>query len=256
MAINEVICEWYGKKAGTKEALSVYQKAVCRVVKQLTEEEWEEVEWNLDCGPPNDVKARLLLWQAGHKRMHYNGDFNDEIARGEKFQGVQKISAAWNKYIDTHYTSDSEEESNPKPKLKQKRPDPTIQVMYKDGSIWIGKLAGRVACACPKVVAPFKKLPQHINAMMESENLPLDFQFSGDPSHMRTSEALHFLEFIQGHQKDHPDDIFKFHHWIDENGDLQESVKGESEAGCNNEDRIEAHGSTSSTEQPTREGEG
>ncbi|KAF9224246.1 hypothetical protein BS17DRAFT_766845 [Gyrodon lividus] len=38
MAINEVIHKWYGKKVGTKEALSVYQKAVHRVVKQLTEE--------------------------------------------------------------------------------------------------------------------------------------------------------------------------------------------------------------------------
>ncbi|KAF9222865.1 hypothetical protein BS17DRAFT_767613 [Gyrodon lividus] len=226
MVINEVIHKWYGKKAGTKEALSVYQKAVCRVVKQLTEEEWEEAEntaaeWNLDHGPLNNIKA--------------SGDFNDEIAHGEKFQGVQKISTAWDKYISTHFEpegepntdpSDSEEESNPKQKEKQKRPDSTIQVTCEADSIWIGDVAGRAACAHPKAVAPFKKLPQHINAM--------------------------FLEFIQGRQKDHPNDIFRFHHWIDENGDLQESIKGLSEAHCSNEDRIEARGSTSSTERLTR----
>ncbi|KAF9228525.1 hypothetical protein BS17DRAFT_763982 [Gyrodon lividus] len=195
MAINEVIRKLYGKKAGTKEALSVYQKAVHRVVKQLTEEEWEEVEntsteWNLDRRPPNNVKARNVarygqkvfrkfaqeMWQAcgmwvvimaGWTQedgnivtsmsvilillMCYNGDFNDEIAHGEKFQGVQKISVAWGKYIGTHFEpegepntdpSDSEEESNPKQKEKQKRPDPTIQVMCKDDSIWIGDVAG------------------------------------------------------------------------------------------------------------------
>ncbi|KIK78938.1 hypothetical protein PAXRUDRAFT_16604 [Paxillus rubicundulus Ve08.2h10] len=63
MIINEVIQERYGKKAGTKEALSVYQKVVQQVVKNLMEEEWDEAEytaakWNLDCGPPNEVKAR------------------------------------------------------------------------------------------------------------------------------------------------------------------------------------------------------
>jgi hypothetical protein len=61
--INKVIRERYGKKPGTKEALSVYQKAVRRVVKNLMEEEWDEAEntaakWNLDRGPPNEVKAR------------------------------------------------------------------------------------------------------------------------------------------------------------------------------------------------------
>ncbi|KAF9228950.1 hypothetical protein BS17DRAFT_763595 [Gyrodon lividus] len=74
MTINEVIHKWYGEKVETKEALSVYQNVVHRVVKQLTEEEWEEAEntateWKLDCRPPNDIKARLLLWWAGHKRM-------------------------------------------------------------------------------------------------------------------------------------------------------------------------------------------
>ncbi|KIK72030.1 hypothetical protein PAXRUDRAFT_69584, partial [Paxillus rubicundulus Ve08.2h10] len=44
MIINEVIRKRYGKKAGTKEALSVYQKAVQQVVKHLTEEEWDEAE--------------------------------------------------------------------------------------------------------------------------------------------------------------------------------------------------------------------
>ncbi|KIK82083.1 hypothetical protein PAXRUDRAFT_14912 [Paxillus rubicundulus Ve08.2h10] len=54
-----------------------------------------------------------------------------------RFQGVYKISVAWDKYISTHFApegepntndADSEEESNPKQKPKRKRPDPTIQV--------------------------------------------------------------------------------------------------------------------------------
>ncbi|KIK72271.1 hypothetical protein PAXRUDRAFT_22185 [Paxillus rubicundulus Ve08.2h10] len=61
---------------------------------------------------------------------------------------------------------------------------------------------------------------------------------------MKTSEALQFLEFIQARQKEHPDNVFKFHHWIDENGDLQESME--------DKDKDEAPSSTSRTEQPTR----
>ncbi|KAF8835539.1 hypothetical protein BDN67DRAFT_1015473 [Paxillus ammoniavirescens] len=239
MIINEVIRKRYGKKPGTKEALS-----------NLTEEEWDEAEntaakWNLDRGPPNEVKARNAarygqkvfhefaqeMWQAcsmwvvimvGWKQEDGHTitamDFNDEIADGEKFQGIQKMSTAWDKYIGTHFEpegelnmddADSEEESNPKQKQKRKRADPTTQVTCEDGAIWIGDLAGTgVACACPKAVAPFKKLPQSINEMVASEHLPPDFQLSGDPSHMKTSEALQFLEFIQVHQKEHPDDIF------------------------------------------------
>ncbi|KIJ10063.1 hypothetical protein PAXINDRAFT_16909 [Paxillus involutus ATCC 200175] len=311
--INKVIRERYGKKPGTKEALSVYQKAVRRVVKNLTEEEWDEAEntaakWNLDRGPPNEVKAGNAarygekvfrkfaqeMWRAcgmwvvimaGWKQEDGNtvnaiGDFNDEIADGEKFQGVQKISAAWDKYIGTHFkpegepntdNADCEEESNPKQKQKRKRADPTTQVMHEDGAIWIGDLAGStreglqslvrgfltahypgVACAHPKAVAPFKKLPQFIDEMVASEHLPPDFQLSGDPSHMKTSEALQFLEFIQARQKEHPDDVFKFHHWIDENRDLQESMEDENNTKCRNEDSIEASSSTSRTEQPTR----
>ncbi|KIK75792.1 hypothetical protein PAXRUDRAFT_18684 [Paxillus rubicundulus Ve08.2h10] len=190
-------------------------------------------------------------------------DFNDEIADGEKFQGSHKISAAWDKYIGTHFEpagepnmddADSEEESNPKQKQKHKRADPTTQVMCEDGTIWIGDLAGTgVAYARPKAVVPFKKLPQFINEMVASEHLPPDFQFSGDPSHMKTSEALQFLELIQACQKEHPEDVFKFHHWIDENGDLQESMEDKDDTKYQDEDSIEAPSSTSHKEQPTRE---
>ncbi|KIK73431.1 hypothetical protein PAXRUDRAFT_106199, partial [Paxillus rubicundulus Ve08.2h10] len=312
MIINQVIQEQYGKKAGTKEALSVYQKAVQRVVKNLMEEEWDEAEnavakWNLDHGPPNEVKARNAarygqkvfreftqeMWWACSMRVVIMacwkqedgntitaiGDFNDEIADGEKFQGGHKISVAWGKYIGTHFEpagepntddADSEEESNHKQKQKRKRADPTTQVMHEDGAIWIDNLAGsmqeglqslvqgfltahyRVACARQKAVAPFKKLPQFINVMVGSEHLPPDFQFSSDPSHMKTSEVLQFLQFIQARQKEHPDDVFKFHHWIDENGDLQESMEDEDDAKSRNEDSIEAPSSTSHKEQPIR----
>ncbi|KIK71757.1 hypothetical protein PAXRUDRAFT_22874 [Paxillus rubicundulus Ve08.2h10] len=88
--------------------------------------------------------------------------------------------------------------------------------------------------------------------MVASEHLTPDFQFSGDPSHMKTSEALQFLEFIQAHQKEHPEDVFKFHHWIDENRDLQESMEDKDDAKHRDEDSIEAPSSTSHKEQPTR----
>ncbi|KIJ07848.1 hypothetical protein PAXINDRAFT_18980 [Paxillus involutus ATCC 200175] len=165
--INKVIHKRYGKKPGTKEALSVYQKAVRRVVKNLMEEEWDEAEntaakWNLDRGPPNEVKARnAARYRESFPRIHagdvagMRGDFNDEIADGEKFQGVQNISVAWDKYIGTHFEPEGEpntddadcEESNPKQKQKRKRADPTTQVTREDGAIWIGDLAGTLSAS-------------------------------------------------------------------------------------------------------------
>ncbi|KAF8835238.1 hypothetical protein BDN67DRAFT_1015718 [Paxillus ammoniavirescens] len=159
MIINKVIRERYGKKPGTKEALLVYQKTVQQIVKNLMEEEWDEAKntvakWNLDRRPPNKVKARNAarygqkvfcefmqeMWRAcsmqvvimaGWKQEDSHTvtamDFNDEIADGEKFQGIQKMNAAWDKYIGTHFepegepntdNADSEEESNPKQKQK------------------------------------------------------------------------------------------------------------------------------------------
>ncbi|KIK72676.1 hypothetical protein PAXRUDRAFT_21710 [Paxillus rubicundulus Ve08.2h10] len=226
------------------------------------EEEWDEArntaaKWNLDCRPPNEVKARNAarygqkvfcefaqeMWRAcgmrvvilvGWKQEDGNivtaiGDFDDEIGDGEKFQGSHKISVAWDKYIGTHFepagepntdNADSEEESNHKQKQKCKRADPTTQVTCEDGEIWIGDLAGTLS------------------------------EF--DPSHMKTSEALQFLQFIQARQKEHPDNVFKFHHWIDENGDLQESKEDEDDAKSLNEDSVEAPSSTSRKEQLTR----
>ncbi|KIK76353.1 hypothetical protein PAXRUDRAFT_18280 [Paxillus rubicundulus Ve08.2h10] len=222
---------------------------------------------NLDRRPPNEVKARNAarygqkvfckfaqeMWRACGMRVVIMVGWKQEdgntitaisvtplMVDGEKFQGGHKISVAWDKYISTHFEpagepntddADYEEESNPKQKQKHKRVDPTTQVTCEDGTIWIGDLAGTgVACACPKAVAPFKKLPQFINVMVGSEHLPPDFQFSGDPSHMKTSDALQFLEFIQACQKEHPHNVFNFHHWIDENRDLQESMEDEDDA--------------------------
>ncbi|KIK78219.1 hypothetical protein PAXRUDRAFT_164599, partial [Paxillus rubicundulus Ve08.2h10] len=66
MIINEVIHEQYGKKPGTKEVFSVYQKAVYQVVNNLTEEEWDEAEnrahvvlWTIGYGQPRLTKARI-----------------------------------------------------------------------------------------------------------------------------------------------------------------------------------------------------
>ncbi|KIK78428.1 hypothetical protein PAXRUDRAFT_16884 [Paxillus rubicundulus Ve08.2h10] len=104
--IKEVIWERYRKRPGTKEALSVYQQVVI-----------------------------MVGWKQEDSDISYHGDFKDGIANGDKFQGVHKISTAWDEYIGTHFEpegeqnmddADSGEESNPKKKPKWKRPDPTI----------------------------------------------------------------------------------------------------------------------------------
>ncbi|KIK81628.1 hypothetical protein PAXRUDRAFT_155660, partial [Paxillus rubicundulus Ve08.2h10] len=191
------------------------------------------------------------------------GDFNDERVNGEKFQGIHKISTAWDKYIATHF--EPEGEPNTDDADSKEEPNPTTQVTCEDGAIWIGDLVGSMkkglqslvqgflmACTHPKAVTPFKKLPQFINVMVASEHMPPEFQLSSNPSHMKTSEALHCSNTIRACQKDHPDNVFKFHHWIDENRDLQESMEGKDDTDCQNEDSIEAPSSTSHTEQPTR----
>ena len=62
-AINKVIEEELHEKLGSMGAFSVYQEAVGKVWRQLSEAQREDAEatalsWNLDRGPPDGVKAR------------------------------------------------------------------------------------------------------------------------------------------------------------------------------------------------------
>ncbi|KIK73157.1 hypothetical protein PAXRUDRAFT_21158 [Paxillus rubicundulus Ve08.2h10] len=275
-----------GRHQGSSVSL---QKVVRRVVKNLTEEEWDEAEntaakWNLDRRPPNEVKARNAarygqkvfhkfaqeMWWAcsmqviileGWKQEDGNtvtaiGDFNDEMVDGEKFQGGHKISAAWDKYIDTHFEpagepnmddADSKEESNPKQKQKRKRADPTTQVTREDGEIWIGDLAGTLS----ELFAPTYHgsrsglcLPKGSCAIQETA----PWQSQSYEDFRGTSVSTIHSSPPEGA----PRRCFKFHHWIDENRDLQESMEDEDDAKSQNEDSIEAPSSTSHKEQLTR----
>ncbi|KIK77339.1 hypothetical protein PAXRUDRAFT_17576 [Paxillus rubicundulus Ve08.2h10] len=244
------------------------------------EEEWDEagntaVKWNLDRGPPNEVKARNAarygqkvfrefaqeMWRAcmGWKQEDGNTitaiDFNDEIADGEKFQGGHKISTAWDKYIGTHFeppgepntdNADSEEESNPKQKQKRKRADPTTQVTHEDGKIWIGDLAGTLSELFVLTYHSSRSglcPPKGSRAIQETAARSQSYEdFRG-----ASVSAIH-----SSPPEGAPRRCFQVPPLIDENGDLQESMEDEDDAESRNEDSIEAPRSTSRKEQPTR----
>lgn len=67
--------------------------------------------------------------------------------------------------------------------------------------------------------------------MIAEHHLPDDFEFPDDPSHMRKAEVTRFLQFIIQRQKTHPDDVFEFHHWLNDDGELQDPVLIEDEEG-------------------------
>ena len=61
-AINKVIEEELHEKLGSMQAFSVYQEAVGKIWRRLSEAQREDAEatalsWNLDRGPPDGVKA-------------------------------------------------------------------------------------------------------------------------------------------------------------------------------------------------------
>ena len=61
-AINKVIEEELHEKLGSMQVFSVYQEAVGKVWRQLSEVQREDagataLSWNLDRGPPDSVKA-------------------------------------------------------------------------------------------------------------------------------------------------------------------------------------------------------
>ena len=61
--------------------------------------------------------------------------------------------------------------------------------------------------------------------MIAEHHLPTDFQFPDDPSHMWKVDVIQFVDFIKAQQKSHLADIFKFHHWLNDSGDLEEPVE-------------------------------
>ena len=77
--------------------------------------------------------------------------------------------------------------------------------------------------------------------MIAEQHLPDDFEFPDDPSHMWKTDAIAFLEFIQERQRSHPEDVFTFHHWLNDAGEVQEPV-GEEEEGSAADEQARANG--------------
>ncbi|KAG9309141.1 hypothetical protein JVU11DRAFT_10851 [Chiua virens] len=187
-------------------------------------------------------------------------DFNEKIKGGERFSAVSKIRKEWEEYIGVSFepqgTPESDvdtmdEDSNFQVKrLRKPKEDPVKAVMQDDGSIWIADMKrlsreglqkqndplGRTiyqlwyhilagfTCGQNKAAVPFKRLPTIGHQMIEPQYLPPDFEFPGDLSHMRKSEATTFLEFIRAWQETHPDDVFRFHQWLNDSGELEMPV--------------------------------
>ncbi|KAG9309018.1 hypothetical protein JVU11DRAFT_11134 [Chiua virens] len=137
----------------------------------------------------------------------------------------------------------TDEDSNFQVKrLRKPKEDPVKVVMQDDGSIWIADVKRlsreglqkqvwgfltahyRFTCGQNKAAVPFKRLPTIGHQMIEPQYLPPDFEFPGDLSHMRKSEATTFLEFIRARQETHPDDVFRFHQWLNDSGELEMPV--------------------------------
>ena len=77
--------------------------------------------------------------------------------------------------------------------------------------------------------------------MIVERHLPDDFEFPNDPSHMWKMDAIAFLEFIRARQQSHPEDVFAFHHWLNDAGEVQEPV-GEEEEGSAGDEQARANG--------------
>ena len=54
-------------------------------------------------------------------------------------------------------------------------------------------------------------------------------------------DAIAFLEFIRERQRSHPEDVFAFHHWLNDAGEVQEPV-GEEEEGSTADEQARANG--------------
>lgn len=81
----------------------------------------------------------------------------------------------------------------------------------------------------PKISAPFKKLTEFQDDLFLSTHLPDGFSFPDDPSHLKTNDARHFLEFIRKRQRDVPNDIFAFQYWLDGKNELQDPAESDDE---------------------------
>jgi hypothetical protein len=79
-------------------------------------------------------------------------------------------------------------------------------------------------CRNPKASAPFKKLAEHQAELFTTAHMLWGFRFTDDPSHLKSDEALRFLEFIRKRQASNPDDIFAFQHRLDRKGNVQDPL--------------------------------
>ena len=71
----------------------------------------------------------------------------------------------------------------------------------------------------------FQEMPCYGHKIIVEHYLPEDLQFPDDPSHIQKANALQLLEFIQAWQVSHPDYVFQFSHWINDDGKFKEPVE-------------------------------
>lgn len=87
-------------------------------------------------------------------------------------------------------------------------------------------MTGRV-CGRANAKAPFTKLAAQVGEIVSPHHLPENFSFSNDPSHMWLEDVVTFLEFIQECQISDPNNVFRFHHWINDKGLIANPVEAQ-----------------------------
>jgi len=99
--------------------------------------------------------------------------------------------------------------------------------------IFIGLASGK-----KKVSAPFRRIAQDQKMFFFDRHLPPGFVFADDPSHLKVKDAERFVDFIRQRQKSHPGDVFRFHHYLNSQGELVEPVGNDAESSAEEPDAL------------------
>ncbi|KAI5993015.1 hypothetical protein EDD15DRAFT_2367808 [Pisolithus albus] len=176
-------------------------------------------------------------------------DYNSEIGGGTAFDDLGTLNPSWREYLgksfeDADLADDEEPLSKGKQNPRMKKPDPVRLVTNEQGDIWIGEIKGcsrdqlqqmirrfltahyRKACGRQSASVPFKKLGQYQQDMIAAHHLPANFTFNVDPSHLHSSTATELLNFWRERQVTNPNDVFSFQKRLDQSGNLQPPVDG------------------------------
>ncbi|KAF8137049.1 hypothetical protein EV363DRAFT_1293429 [Boletus edulis] len=140
--------------------------------------------------------------------------------------------------ISECFEEDGDQEKKKVGKLKKSQgrcqDDVIEKILLPNGTVWISEVQNytwadlqdlvrgfvtahyRIATRKPRVTAPFKQLGRLSANLFDDQHLSRKWNIPDNPSHLKSQEALHFLEFIQNRQALFPDDIFKFQSWLDQ----------------------------------------